>query len=475
VSEFYVAISDDLSDLRAMLDAAPESSSLRPIGLREVVHGAGAVRELPNVLRRLNVATNSSLTVLTDATSKPYGSGDVMDVVLAVLGVDFQVVPEVIAPTTSEGIVLADEATVANAVRQVRLRAPDALVSVGSGTITDIAKVVASELSIPHVVVQTAASVNGFADDQSVLLVEGAKRTTPSRWPDALIIDPLVVASAPLEMTRSGLGDQLSMFSAAADWYLSSAVGFDTSYSPTVVSMMRRGIESLLSNSADLGRGVTSAVSALADCLMRGGVAMGVAGRTAPSSGLEHTISHLLEMHADAHAEPSASHGSQVGVSSVLAALAWRRVSARLARGDVALLEENVATRDRVMVAFADLDSSGTTARECWRLYERKASWIRDHVGDLQRIVDDWSAHADEIAQLLKPVDAIVAALRDAQAPVGFHQLHPPPPERVVVWAVTNCHLLRDRFGVIDLADLMGAWTLDDVAAVLGELAELAR
>ena len=53
------------------------------------------------------------------------------------------------------------------------------ILSVGSGTIADIGKVVSARLGLPHVVVQTAASVNGFSDDQSVLLVDGVKRTTP--------------------------------------------------------------------------------------------------------------------------------------------------------------------------------------------------------------------------------------------------------------------------------------------------------
>ena len=38
-------------------------------------------------------------------------------------------------------------------------------------------------------VVQTAASVNAFSDDMAVLLKAGAKRTVPSRWPDALLVD----------------------------------------------------------------------------------------------------------------------------------------------------------------------------------------------------------------------------------------------------------------------------------------------
>ena len=471
MSELHSVAFDDLRDVRSVLDDVP---SLRPIGLREVVHGEGAVRELPHVLQRCGVTDGASLSVLSDDTPKRYGDGDALDVVLDALR-DYRVELVVIAPKAHEDSVIADEVTVASAVDAVRERTTSALVSVGSGTITDIAKVVAAELSITHVVVQTAASVNGFSDDQSVLLINGAKRTTPSHWPDALVVDSIVVARAPLDMTRSGLGDQLSMFSAAADWYLSSAVGFDPSYSPAIVAMMRRGVDALLSDSSALGRGETSAVSALADCLMRGGVAMGAAGRTAPSSGLEHTISHLLEMRADANGERSASHGSQVGVASIVAALVWRRVSDRLTEGSVTLIETNIASRERVLVAFADLDDSGATARECWRLYERKASWIREHLRELQRLVDEWSIHSNVIDQLLSPVDVLGASLREAQAPVRFDQLDPPPTDGEVVWALRNCHLLRDRFSVIDLADLVGAWTLDDVLAVLGELQGLDR
>ncbi len=58
---------------------------------------------------------------------------------------------------------------------------------------------------------------------------------------------------------------------------------------------------------------------------------------------------------------------------------------------------------------------------------------------------------------------------------VTFHQLNPAPEPSVVTWALSNCHLLRDRFGILDLADLMGVWTPDDAATVLRELDELAR
>ena len=80
------------------------------------------------------------------------------------------------------GTVRADEETVERAVAEVgydRL-----VVSVGAGTLTDIAKVTAQRTGSRHVAVQTACSINGFIADRSVLVIAGAKRTVVSRWPD---------------------------------------------------------------------------------------------------------------------------------------------------------------------------------------------------------------------------------------------------------------------------------------------------
>ena len=85
------------------------------------------------------------------------------------------------------GTVRADEETVEHSVAEVgehRL-----LVSVGSGTLTDIAKITALRTGSHHVAVQTACSINGFIADRSVLVIAGAKRTVQSRWPDVLVAD----------------------------------------------------------------------------------------------------------------------------------------------------------------------------------------------------------------------------------------------------------------------------------------------
>jgi glycerol-1-phosphate dehydrogenase [NAD(P)+] len=475
VSELGTTTVDDLYELRALLHSSPDASSIHEIGVREVVRGPGALRSLTQVLARLGADQHAPVCVLSDNTPKRCRTTDVLDSVLDALGAIRRVTTIRLAPQPGASLVLADEATVAGATESVRMSASTALVSVGSGTIVDIAKVVARELSITHVVVQTAASVNGYADDQSVLLINGVKRTTPSRWPDALVIDPEVIAEAPLAMTRAGLGDQLSMYSAAADWYLSNAVGFDDSYSDTIVTTMRHDVDDLVAASLELGQGDPAAIGLLTSCLTAGGLAMGAAGRTAPSSGSEHLISHVLEMHADAAGQPSASHGSQVGAASVLAALIWARVRQRLRDTDAHISPANLATREHVLAAFADLDATGAAARECWKDYERKSTWILRHLDDIQRAVHKWREHDEVFEGLLRPPDYVAGSLRMARAPVDFAQLDPAPEPEVVRWALTNCHLMRDRFTVIDLAQLLGAWGPSDVSQLLDQQAALSR
>ena len=90
-------------------------------------------------------------------------------------------------------------------------------------------------------VVQTAASVDGFSDDVSVVLRNGVKRTIPSRWPDVLLADLPTIVEAPAAMTAAGYGDAISLYTAPADWYLASLVGLDASYHPAPVGMLLEG------------------------------------------------------------------------------------------------------------------------------------------------------------------------------------------------------------------------------------------
>jgi glycerol-1-phosphate dehydrogenase [NAD(P)+] len=448
---------------RYAADAAPG----RPVGLRAVEIGADALFRLPAMIRAIAAAPAGRVVVLSDAVPKKRGGEEATALVTELLA-GTSGVSEVHRVTAAEGAggVHADERTVAAAADGAM--GASVIVTVGSGTVADIGKAVTARLGDPvHVIIQTALSVNGYADDQSVLLVDGVKRTTPTRWPDGLIADTQLLAQAPLQLNLAGVGDLLAMFTAPADWRIACLLGMDDTYAEDVVAMVREHGPAVLQAAPLLREADAGAIELTAKVLTLSGVGMGIAGTTAPASGAEHTVSHLLEMAATREGRRNAYHGAQVGAAAVLAALVWQHVRRRVRDGARLMRcpsEEQM--RPAVLEAFSSLDPSGAMANECWRGYQRKLARWREQHGDADQLDP---AHLDDAARLLEEPAVLRAALRRSGAPARMAQLDPPVDAPTTRWALANCHLMRDRFTVVDLACLLGIWQPADVDAVLAQ------
>ena len=463
----------DLEVVRRRLDSAPDGARLKPVCLQTVVLGDGALEALPETVAGLVGTRGGPVGVLSDLTPKLYRSLDLLEHVTESLASSTGV-RGVFVGTPGHGA-HADEQTLAKATRDCEGVA--CLVAVGSGTVTDIGKVVAATHGFGYVVVQTANSVNGFADDRSVLLVNGVKRTSLSTWPDALIADIDVLAEAPVEMNAAGLGDLSAMFTAPADWYLATSLGMDDSYSPSAVALAREQGPALLEAARLVPDADRTALSQVAATLTLSGISMGIAGTTAPCSGMEHAVSHLLEMAAVAGGRKAALHGSQVGVSTVVAGLLWRRVLEELADDGLSRVQvpDALEAETAVRKAFAGIDPSGAMAAECWRDYEAKLGrWARS--GELIELAAGrWRSHDRALRDLLVGPEVLVAALHDGGAPVQFSELTPPVDGEAARWAVANCRFLRNRLSVADMALFLGIWGELLVDALLEDAAELAR
>ena len=459
----------DLPAISRQLHESPGGGSLQTLGLGGVRLGSGVLASLPDIVAELGV-DGGHVALLADRTPMAGAEPDIKSAIerqLRASGIDVR------RATIGDGHakVHADGETVDTAASLCTDAA--VVISVGSGTVADIGKAVSATLSgLPHVVVQSAASVNGFADDQSVLLVEGVKRTTATRWPDRLVIDTDVLSLAPPPMNRAGLGDLMATFTAPADWLLASYVGQDASYSEAVVALTRSHIDELLDAAPGVGVGNPAALETLAATLTLSGISMGVAGRTSPGSGMEHTVSHLLEM-AEADGDVSPLHGAKVGALSVLAALLWERVREAARAGALESLRfpSPQEMEARVEEAFSTLDTSGRVARECWNDYARKLQRWHDSAETVRTLSARWSEIDASLDALLAPAARLIDALQLAGAPIRLSDLGVDP--ITARWALTNCHLMRDRFTVADLAFLMGMWEAEGVDRLLDEAAAL--
>ncbi|CAN5875559.1 hypothetical protein BH23ACT4_BH23ACT4_00130 [soil metagenome] len=456
---------DIAPEMRRSLDRLEIGSD--SLGLQRIVIGSNALDRLSAEVA--DATGTGPVVVLEDRTPMQRGGEDLKLMINNSLVSGGTDVKRVVLG--AEGRALhADETTLSEA-RDV-VGGAGCVVTVGSGTVTDIGKDASyANGGIPLVVVQTAASVNGYSDDMAVVLKDGVKRTTPSVWPTSLLIDTRILQDAPGDMTASGYAEMMAMFSAPADWLLSSVVGLDADYHQGIVDLYRPMGPDLLASATSLGEGSGPAIELLATLLAFSGIAMGVAGRTAPLSGTEHLISHLIDMSSKSMGMATGLHGAQVGVGAVIATVAWNRLFERVDPEQILTLKRREAEKS-IASAFDWLDRTGAASAECWADYQQKlARW-----SEAWRSIDlaqRWEKSLPSLRSMVGDPDKIIKALVQAGAPTRFSELDPPVDRERARWAVGSAHLMRNRFTILDLATFTGNWNVDDVDDVMEHASEL--
>ncbi len=464
----FSAISDptDLDAVRAAIADAEHSDALVPLGLRVLVIAPGAAAEAPVRVRALlgaSAPARPRVALLVDHTLIRSGVDDLKADVRTQLAQDFDVVETVLG---EPGHLHVDDEALDAATAAVTGR--DAVVSVGSGTISDIAKVASARAGgIPLVIVQTAASVDGFTDNVSVVLRAGAKRTVDSRWPDVVLADTTVIATAPTALNAAGFGELQSLFTAPADWWLASQVGTDRSFHTTPRDLLLEFAGDPSEWGAGLGHGEPRPVEQLTRVLAIRGIGTGISGSTACLSGVEHLVSHMLDMYAVARGHEVGLHGAQVGVASVVAASAWDHLFLQTRSGRAVESPDGDDAEARVRDAFVVCDPSGSLGAECWRDYSAKLRAWADTAGEPLDLLADPDALERGLGAMRPDSSTIARSLAVAGAPLTRDDLGAWITSDIWRWAVANCLYMRNRVTVIDLLAAAGWWTDADVDAVL--------
>jgi glycerol-1-phosphate dehydrogenase [NAD(P)+] len=364
------------------------------------------------------------------------------------------------------GVVRADEETVERAVGQVG--ANRLLVSVGSGTLTDIAKVTAQRTGSRHVAVQTACSINGFIADRSVLIVAGAKRTVQSRWPDVLVADTDILTAAPWQLNLAGVGDLSTVPNAVAEWQLAARLGHGPRYMPAVVDDVLAANPGLPALARAARDAEPTGIADLARLLAVSGLSMGIVGSTAPASGTEHAVSHLLEMARSRQGRAAAAHGMQVTVATRLAVRVWQLVDSTIRSADAKVrVPDETTGRDAVARAFAEFEPQ--TAEECWTAYSAKRNWLLAHQSAVEALVSDWDAFARSLR--LPSPEQFDEISRASGLPTRGQDLGDGYNDDLLFWALRNSHLLRERISIVDLADVLGVWSDDAAWSIVADAA----
>lgn len=209
---------------------------------------------------------------------------------------------------------------------QEKARSSDVILTVGTGTVTDLGKITGNVLGKPVVCFPTAPSMNGYTSPVAAYIKDGLKLTVPVRPACGVFIDNKILKDAPVELIKSGFADSLAKSFANADWKISSFVTGEN-FCPLPYKIVSRSEKTYMEKGDMLLKKDTLTINNLMEGLTLGGISMMLAGKSSPASGGEHMISHFLDMFSHQYRkEIFAYHGLQVGTGVFVSSLLYEEM-----------------------------------------------------------------------------------------------------------------------------------------------------
>ncbi len=453
----------DMPVLKGWLASHEVAPAMRTLDIDEILLGPDALFQLPVVLQ--HTGTQQVLLVM-DETPMRREADDLKAFVQALLRNAGYQLQTLWLKGDQYGLVHADFAQVQRI--EASITPESALVALGSGTVTDITKHAAylydqqhpRQANIVYICCPTANSVTAYAANMAVLLKDGVKRTISSRYPTAIISDLRVLASAPKTMTLAGLGDCCARFVAYGDWYLANVLGMVDLYSEVPLALLDNLDTILQEHAAGIGQRSHEGEAVIARALLLAGIAQSIVDMSAPISGTEHVISHVLDMIAGHYQRGLALHGAQVGVATITATQLYQHFLGHFdpqAIDIAACYPDDTALQGHIQHAFHTIDPGGAMARECWSDYSKKLALWRRNRARFEQFCSSWhSQHRLKLASLVRSPHIVRSILAQAGAPLVCHDLEPPISQEEYDFAVQNGHFIRTRFVLGDLLYFLG-------------------
>ncbi len=267
---------------------------------KKVIVGEGAIKELSNVMRELNLTTPIAIVagpnvwrLYRDKLLEP----------LEEFTKDYEYF-EASEPSLNYAEKLYID---------IREYKPSLIIGFGGGKSIDLAKYIAMKLSIPFISVPTSASHDGITSPFASLRGTTKPYSIKAKAPLAIIADIDIIARAPIRLLRAGSGDLIAKLTAVRDWQLAHKLKNEY-YGEYAASLALLSAKHVLRFANVIRRGGKEAARIVVEGLISSGVAMCIAGSTRPASGSEHLFSHALDIIAPG----KALHGEQVALGTIM-------------------------------------------------------------------------------------------------------------------------------------------------------------
>lgn len=353
-------------------------------------------------------------------------------------------------------VVLQGEEVVADEAYIMRLLVRSALgdqtfIAVGSGTVTDITRFVASRTRNTYISVPTAPSVDGFISNGAPLVVSGMKETFPTEPPIAVFGDLQTLTQAPTELIAAGFGDILGKLTSLADWKLAHVI-WQEAFDEAVERRVRAALNNCLNSVDEIASRSENGIKLLLEALLESGIGMLEFGNSRPASGSEHHCSHYWEMQLLKHHKPAILHGAKVGYSTSLVAQRYQKIR-DLSRNDASDLLEGAQLESRDKMTEEINQIYPDTAEDILRMQQQYLDLTaEDYDGVKWRILERWD-EVQAIAETVPSPEYVVEVLAKVNGPTTWQALG--LEEKLVNEALNYGHYIRGRFTIMKLYKMM--------------------
>ncbi|GAB4291153.1 MAG: hypothetical protein Kow0090_04540 [Myxococcota bacterium] len=412
----------------------------------KIVVSPGAIDELPAIIKAL--CPEKSVTMICDDNTWN-AVGERADSVLADKGFSCEILN--LEPENIE-IVEPLQETV-DSLKELIAPDTNAILTVGSGTITDIGKALAAESGKPQIALVSAPSVNGFTSSFSSLIRNGLKTTFPAPSPVIVVADIGIFQNAPKNLIAAGFADLCSRTVSGPDWHIAAQI-YDMPYREEAIRLASISFDAIKGIAEGIQKRDAAALTVLTNALMLSGFSMCLAGSSSPASGGEHLISHYWDMTAiKAGVQPPSLHGLQVGIASLMTSSLFELLSAINCDDiDIEKLISEYPTDEEFAEALK------------WRhgeLYEIvKNTALKKFVPSdiqrkrLERLKERWDDMWEKIKPEFLPPTELLSLLEKAACPTLASEINLSRSE--VTRAFLNARDIRLRFSILDVAFDLG-------------------
>lgn len=200
---------------------------------------------------------------------------------------------------------------------KAELKNCDCVISVGTGSLNDIARKAAADLDKPLAIFATAPSMDGFASYNAPLTDGNFKITYAAKSPEVIIGDTKILAAAPAYLKSAGFGDMVGKYVGLIDWQVSHLITGEY-YCEKVAALTRNATDKIMSLADRITANDEESAAAVFEALLLTGIGMSFTRTSRPASGTEHILSHFWECKKLLKGELSDFHGRKVGVATLL-------------------------------------------------------------------------------------------------------------------------------------------------------------